>query len=187
MVEGGGVPPSDVAAEVVRLSAQPGASTLVAAGRAIRAPARSRRALWRCARPAGPEAPAVQRLGAARGNIKSCATAPRAPRVGGDHRAPRGKWLPEEKRIVVEAAFPIRALDTGDDVFVNVEMDPASELQIRAVIAQRELRVVGWYHSHPTFQTDGVGACATSRTRAARVVDHRRRGCATRSPLSAAS
>eukprot|EP00941_MAST-03F_sp_MAST-3F-sp1_P002332 g2332.t1 len=65
-----------------------------------------------------------------------------------------GQWIPEEERIVIEAAFPIRALDIGEDVHVNVEMDPASELQIRAVIAARKLRVVGWYHSHPTFQTD---------------------------------
>jgi hypothetical protein len=37
---------------------------------------------------------------------------------------------------------------------MNVEMDPTSEIEVRKHIAERGLRVVGWYHSHPTFRPD---------------------------------
>lgn len=66
-----------------------------------------------------------------------------------------GSWDPVSKVIVVEAAFPCRALDRagtgGTSLTVTVEMDPASELAVREEISARSLSIVGWYHSHPIF------------------------------------
>ena len=31
-------------------------------------------------------------------------------------------------------------------------MDPESEMKAREVFARKGLSVVGWYHSHPTFE-----------------------------------
>lgn len=33
-------------------------------------------------------------------------------------------------------------------------MDPVSEMEAREVFEQKGLRVVGWYHSHPTFEPE---------------------------------
>ncbi|GJQ11982.1 hypothetical protein GpartN1_g3773.t1 [Galdieria partita] len=66
-----------------------------------------------------------------------------------------GYWKPEEKRIIVLEAFPCRSLShshSEDDRSFSVEMDPESEVEIRKDIEERGLRVVGWYHSHPTFR-----------------------------------
>ncbi|CAG8433844.1 9607_t:CDS:2 [Ambispora gerdemannii] len=64
-----------------------------------------------------------------------------------------GHWHPEEKKLIVKATFPCRSLATGQD-HVNVEMDPTSETEVREAIQARNMRVVGWYHSHPTFVPD---------------------------------
>ncbi|PVZ97378.1 hypothetical protein BB558_006662 [Smittium angustum] len=45
------------------------------------------------------------------------------------------------------------AIATDDD-HLNVEMDPTSEWLVRQEIAELDMRVVGWYHSHPTFLPD---------------------------------
>lgn len=37
---------------------------------------------------------------------------------------------------------------------MNVEMDPESEIEVRREIQEKNLRVVGWYHSHPNFPPD---------------------------------
>jgi hypothetical protein len=37
------------------------------------------------------------------------------------------------------------------DRHTNVELDPASEVEMRELVDAQNLRVVGWYHSHPTF------------------------------------
>jgi len=66
-----------------------------------------------------------------------------------------GKWDGDAKLINIEDAFPCQSLSTGEDA-VNVEMDPQAELQIRDTIQQLGMRVVGWYHSHPTFQPVSV-------------------------------
>ncbi|KAJ2842181.1 hypothetical protein IWW36_006001, partial [Coemansia brasiliensis] len=58
-----------------------------------------------------------------------------------------------ERVLTVTRAFPCRALET-DDAHTNVEMDPDSELDVRHQITEAGLRVVGWYHSHPTFRPD---------------------------------
>ncbi len=44
--------------------------------------------------------------------------------------------------------FPCNSISTG----VQCEMDPVSELQAREHFVSRGLGVVGWYHSHPTFE-----------------------------------
>ncbi|KAL1916681.1 uncharacterized protein VTP21DRAFT_5385 [Calcarisporiella thermophila] len=64
-----------------------------------------------------------------------------------------GEWDSQEQKIKVKAAFPCRSLQTGQN-HVNVEMDPASELEVRQRITELNMRVVGWYHSHPTFVPD---------------------------------
>ena len=55
--------------------------------------------------------------------------------------------------IKVRAAFPCRSLETGQND-VNVEMDPTSAIETRQLIEDRNMKVVGWYHSHPTFVPD---------------------------------
>ncbi|KAG0340957.1 hypothetical protein BG004_006211 [Podila humilis] len=66
-----------------------------------------------------------------------------------------GTWTPSTKTIHIQAIFPCRSLPTtGQDNHVNVEMDPTSEFEVRQEIEKRKMRVVGWYHSHPTFTPD---------------------------------
>ncbi|KAI9506113.1 hypothetical protein BX070DRAFT_187140 [Coemansia spiralis] len=64
-----------------------------------------------------------------------------------------GLWDADKKVLTVIRAFPCTALET-DDAHTNVEMDPGSELVVRHQIMSAGLRVVGWYHSHPTFRPD---------------------------------
>ncbi|KAF9200915.1 hypothetical protein BGZ59_003017, partial [Podila verticillata] len=64
-----------------------------------------------------------------------------------------GSWDKSTKMIHIQAIFPCRSLQTGQN-HVNVEMDPTSEFEVRQEIEKRQMRVVGWYHSHPTFTPD---------------------------------
>ncbi len=77
-----------------------------------------------------------------------------------------GKWDPASKctlaferfmltltALLISEAFPCKSVATAEDT-VNVEMDPSSELEVREVIKNSGLHVVGWYHSHPVFQPD---------------------------------
>ncbi|KAG0165298.1 Myb-like, SWIRM and MPN domains 1 [Apophysomyces sp. BC1015] len=52
------------------------------------------------------------------------------------------------KVLKVECVFPCRSTSTG----IQCEMDPTSEMRAREVFAERGFNVVGWYHSHPTFE-----------------------------------
>ncbi|KAI8371548.1 uncharacterized protein BYT42DRAFT_72947 [Radiomyces spectabilis] len=52
------------------------------------------------------------------------------------------------KTLKVECVFPCRSTSTG----IQCEMDPASEMKAREVFAEKGYTVVGWYHSHPTFE-----------------------------------
>jgi proteasome lid subunit RPN8/RPN11 len=52
--------------------------------------------------------------------------------------------------VHVRTAIPCRSLDV-DDASVNVEMDPASQLEAAEKISGMGMSVIGWYHSHPTF------------------------------------
>ncbi|PRP81238.1 hypothetical protein PROFUN_02072 [Planoprotostelium fungivorum] len=64
-----------------------------------------------------------------------------------------GRWDAKEKLITVTSAFPCKSLCTSG-AEVQVEMDPECEIVVREEIEKSGLRVVGWYHSHPTFQPD---------------------------------
>ncbi|KAF9563155.1 hypothetical protein EC968_004988 [Mortierella alpina] len=64
-----------------------------------------------------------------------------------------GDWNSVTRTIHIKAIFPCRSLPTGQD-HVNVEMDPTSEFEVRQEIEKRNMRIVGWYHSHPTFTPD---------------------------------
>ncbi|KAI8341798.1 hypothetical protein BC941DRAFT_414490 [Chlamydoabsidia padenii] len=64
-----------------------------------------------------------------------------------------GEWDKTTRRILVKEAYPCRSLNTGQND-VNVEMDPTSALEIRHLIEEKNMTVVGWYHSHPTFIPD---------------------------------
>ncbi|KAJ2841951.1 hypothetical protein GGI22_007718, partial [Coemansia erecta] len=64
-----------------------------------------------------------------------------------------GSWDAKNKVVTVVRAFPCAALET-DDAHTNVEMDPDSEFVVRNQVIDTGLRVVGWYHSHPTFRPD---------------------------------
>lgn len=65
--------------------------------------------------------------------------------------------------LSVTEAFPCKTLSTGAD-YVNVEMDPTSELEARELIKSRGMRIVGWYHSHPVFQPDPSGRDIENQT-----------------------
>ncbi|KAK9818670.1 hypothetical protein WJX74_002471 [Apatococcus lobatus] len=59
----------------------------------------------------------------------------------------------EERRVMrVLKAYPVKELQTEDDR-INVEMDPEDDFQVRQLIEKDNLRCMGWYHSHPRFET----------------------------------
>lgn len=60
-----------------------------------------------------------------------------------------GRWDSEKKVITVLEAFPGKSLVDGA---TECEMDPVTEVDLRASIEKKGYKVVGWYHSHPTFQ-----------------------------------
>ncbi|KAK9830977.1 hypothetical protein WJX81_004646 [Elliptochloris bilobata] len=61
-----------------------------------------------------------------------------------------GSWDASTRSIQVAAAFPC-ARAAGSLSGTSVELDPAAEVETRALIAARGLVPVGWYHSHPIF------------------------------------
>lgn len=66
-----------------------------------------------------------------------------------------GRWDETSKTLYIQAAFPCRSLMIdGDDGSTDVEMDPGSEIELREIIQNAQLEVVGWYHSHPAFAPD---------------------------------
>ncbi|CAO3636675.1 unnamed protein product [Cunninghamella echinulata] len=52
-----------------------------------------------------------------------------------------------QKLLTVECVFPCKSVSTD----IQCEMDPVSEMQAREWFEKKGYRVVGWYHSHPTF------------------------------------
>ena len=60
-----------------------------------------------------------------------------------------GHWDAEKRIITVCEAFPGRSMIDGA---TECEMDPVVEVDLRAEIENKGFKVVGWYHSHPTFQ-----------------------------------
>ncbi|KAI8083316.1 uncharacterized protein B0P05DRAFT_536897 [Gilbertella persicaria] len=65
-----------------------------------------------------------------------------------------GRFVQDEatktKELQVEYVFPCRSTSTG----TQCEMDPDSEMVAREVFEKKGLKVVGWYHSHPTFDPE---------------------------------
>ncbi|CAO3636879.1 unnamed protein product [Cunninghamella echinulata] len=54
----------------------------------------------------------------------------------------------KKKRLIVESVFPCKSTSTG----IQCEMDPNSEMEAREFFSNNDYIVVGWYHSHPTFE-----------------------------------
>ena len=63
-----------------------------------------------------------------------------------------GTWDPVRSKIVVKDAYPGKSIAEDGGAFTEAEMDPVVEVELRSRIAEAGLSVVGWYHSHPTFQ-----------------------------------
>lgn len=80
-----------------------------------------------------------------------------------------GRFYKDEEgqnKLKVEYVFPCRSTSTGIQVisyfnskkeqylnkYKKCEMDPVSEMAARELFEQKGLDVVGWYHSHPTFE-----------------------------------
>eukprot|EP00216_Chloropicon_sp_CCMP2111_P005771 CAMPEP_0198237606 /NCGR_PEP_ID=MMETSP1446-20131203/3386_1 /TAXON_ID=1461542 ORGANISM="Unidentified sp, Strain CCMP2111" /NCGR_SAMPLE_ID=MMETSP1446 /ASSEMBLY_ACC=CAM_ASM_001112 /LENGTH=602 /DNA_ID=CAMNT_0043919787 /DNA_START=149 /DNA_END=1957 /DNA_ORIENTATION=+ len=62
-----------------------------------------------------------------------------------------GEWDSVKKHLYIKSAFPCRGL-AGTQQTDSCEMDPASELAAKDKMDTLGLKVVGWYHSHPTFK-----------------------------------
>lgn len=60
-----------------------------------------------------------------------------------------GHWDAEKRTITVCEALPGKSMVDGA---TECEMDPVVEVDLRAEIEEKGYKVVGWYHSHPTFQ-----------------------------------
>ncbi|KAJ3343592.1 Myb-like, SWIRM and MPN domains 1 [Gonapodya sp. JEL0774] len=67
-----------------------------------------------------------------------------------------GHFLPTScpPSIHLRLARPCQALSSSP---VHCEIDPLSELAARKSFSERGLAVVGWYHSHPTFEAKPSG------------------------------
>lgn len=65
-----------------------------------------------------------------------------------------GKYDNVEKCLYIQAAFPCKSTDRSDNGFTDVEMDPVSQAVTAEAIGHHGMTLVGWYHSHPTFQPD---------------------------------
>ena len=65
-----------------------------------------------------------------------------------------GRYVPSERCLYVQAAFPCKSTSRGDAGLTDVEMDPVSQIAAGNAISSNGMEVVGWYHSHPRFQPD---------------------------------
>ena len=65
-----------------------------------------------------------------------------------------GRYVPSERCLYVQAAFPCKSTSRGDAGLTDVEMDPVSQIAAGNAIVNNGMTVVGWYHSHPRFQPD---------------------------------
>ena len=59
-----------------------------------------------------------------------------------------GRFDVAERILEIHEAFPCNSLSTG----LQCEMDPASEMEAREHFDRQNKIIVGWYHSHPTFE-----------------------------------
>ncbi|CAM9699408.1 unnamed protein product, partial [Phaeothamnion confervicola] len=58
------------------------------------------------------------------------------------------------RALYVQGAFPCVSTERSDDGSTDVEIDGVSQMKTVQLINSLGLKVVGWYHSHPTFQPD---------------------------------
>lgn len=57
--------------------------------------------------------------------------------------------------IYVQDVYPVKPLeDTGMDRAKSVEMDPESSAFVIRLAESRNQTILGWYHSHPVFDTN---------------------------------
>ena len=54
--------------------------------------------------------------------------------------------------ITIADAFPVRAMSDTENPNINVEMDPEDAYGVKETMQKQGLAIVGWYHSHPTFE-----------------------------------
>ncbi|KAF9186000.1 Myb-like, SWIRM and MPN domains 1 [Haplosporangium sp. Z 767] len=59
-----------------------------------------------------------------------------------------GLYDEDEKILFILGVFPCRSISTG----LQCEMDPESDVEARYFFSSKGFVVVGWYHSHPTFE-----------------------------------
>lgn len=59
-----------------------------------------------------------------------------------------GLYDEDEKILFILGVFPCRSVSTG----LQCEMDPESDVEARFFFSSKGFVVVGWYHSHPTFE-----------------------------------
>ncbi|KAG0325543.1 Myb-like, SWIRM and MPN domains 1 [Dissophora globulifera] len=59
-----------------------------------------------------------------------------------------GLYDEDERILFILGVFPCRSISTG----LQCEMDPTSEIEARQFFSSKGFVVVGWYHSHPTFE-----------------------------------
>ncbi|KAJ1767272.1 hypothetical protein LPJ74_005452, partial [Coemansia sp. RSA 1843] len=59
-----------------------------------------------------------------------------------------GQYDEEHRALHIEVAFPCRNVSSST---TECEMDPASEVDARRAFGATDRCVVGWFHSHPTF------------------------------------
>ncbi|KAI8897885.1 hypothetical protein BC833DRAFT_526547 [Globomyces pollinis-pini] len=59
-----------------------------------------------------------------------------------------GQYNDSTRLLEISDVFPCNSISTG----VQCEMDPVSEMNARDHFQAKGLIVVGWYHSHPTFE-----------------------------------
>ena len=64
-----------------------------------------------------------------------------------------GSWDPHTRSLTIDRAFPGRGVASGMDV----EMDPIAEVELKSQVEAQNMKVVGWYHSHPVFKPTPSG------------------------------
>lgn len=63
-----------------------------------------------------------------------------------------GDYSKETSTLSICACYPARSTQQNIDNLVSVELDAVSEVEIREKAQSEGLKIVGWYHSHPTFE-----------------------------------
>ena len=58
-----------------------------------------------------------------------------------------------EDLIEIKEAFPVRAI-LHENGRINVEMDAEDAVHVRTLIEEKGMSILGWYHSHPTFEVN---------------------------------